>query len=150
MASLNQCNFIGRVGRDPETRYSQSGDAITNITLAVDDSYKDKSGAKVDKCEWVNVTFYRKLAEIAGEYLVKGSLVYVSGKIETRKYTDKNGVEKYSTSIIANSMQMLGSKQGNSDQRESFENNPSTANERSKARSSNASSSYDMDDDIPF
>lgn len=118
MASLNQCNFIGRVGRDPETRYSQSGDAITNITLAVDESYKDKSGSKVDKCEWVNVTFYRKLAEIAGEYLVKGSLVFVSGKIETRKYTDKNGVEKYSTSIIANSMQMLGSKQGNSEQSE--------------------------------
>jgi len=93
MSSLNQCNFIGRVGRDPETRYSTSGDAITNITLAVDDSYKNKSGEKVDKCEWVNVTFYQKLAEIAGKYLIKGSLVYVSGKIETRKYTDKNGVE---------------------------------------------------------
>lgn len=110
MASLNQCNFIGRVGRDPETRYSASGDAITNITLAVDDSYKDKNGEKVDKCEWVNVTFYRKLAEIAGSFLVKGSLVYVSGKIETRKYTDKAGIEKYSTSIIADKMQMLGSK----------------------------------------
>ncbi len=138
MASLNQCNFIGRVGRDPETRYSQSGDAITNITLAVDDSYKDKSGAKVDKCEWVNVTFYRELAEIAGEYLVKGRLVYVSGKIETRKYTDKNGVEKYSTSIIANSMQMLGSKQGNSEQ-----------SERTKTETQSGGFN-DMDDDIPF
>lgn len=138
MASLNQCNFIGRVGRDPETRYSQSGDAITNITLAVDDSYKDKSGVKVDKCEWVNVTFYRKLAEIAGEYLVKGSLVYVSGKIETRKYTDKNGVDKYSTSIIANSMQMLGSKQGNSEQ-----------SERTKTETQSGGFD-DMDDDIPF
>jgi len=138
MASLNQCNFIGRVGRDPETRYSQSGDAITNITLAVDDSYKDKSGSKVDKCEWVNVTFYRKLAEIAGEYLVKGSLVYVSGKIETRKYTDKNGVEKYSTSIIANSMQMLGSKQGNSDQ-----------SERTKTETKSGGFD-DMSDDIPW
>lgn len=138
MASLNQCNFIGRVGRDPETRYSQSGDAITNITLAVDESYKDKSGSKVDKCEWVNVTFYRKLAEIAGEYLVKGSLVYVSGKIETRKYTDKNGVEKYSTSIIANSMQMLGSKQGNSE--------PS---ERTKTEIQSGGFD-DLDSDIPF
>jgi len=138
MASLNQCNFIGRVGRDPETRYSTSGDAITNITLAVDDSYKDKSGAKVDKCEWVNVTFYRKLAEIAGEYLVKGSLVYVSGKIETRKYTDKNGVEKYSTSIVANSMQMLGSKQGNS-----------APIERTKTETQSGGFD-DMEDDIPF
>jgi len=138
MASLNQCNFIGRVGRDPETRYSQSGDAITNITLAVDDSYKDKSGSKVDKCEWVNVTFYRKLAEIAGEYLVKGSLVYVSGKIETRKYTDKNGVEKYSTSIIANSMQMLGSKQVNSEQ-----------SERTKTETQSGGF-VDMEDDIPW
>lgn len=138
MASLNQCNFIGRVGRDPETRYSQSGDAITNITLAVDESYKDKSGSKVDKCEWVNVTFYRKLAEIAGEYLVKGSLVYVSGKIETRKYTDKNGVEKYSTSIVANSMQMLGSKQGNSE--------PS---ERTKTETQSGGFD-DMSDDIPW
>jgi len=138
MASLNQCNFIGRVGRDPETRYSQSGDAITNITLAVDDSYKDKSGVKVDKCEWVNVTFYRRLAEIAGEYLVKGSLVYVSGKIETRKYTDKNGVEKYSTSIIANSMQMLGSKQVNSEQ-----------SERTKTETQSGGF-VDMEDDIPW
>ena len=138
MASLNQCNFIGRVGRDPETRYSQSGDAITNITLAVDESYKDKSGSKVDKCEWVNVTFYRKLAEIAGSFLVKGSLVYVSGKIETRKYTDKNGVEKYSTSIIANSMQMLGGKQGNSEQSE-------------RTRTETQSGGFDdLDSDIPF
>lgn len=138
MASLNQCNFIGRVGRDPETRYSTSGDPITNVSLAVDESYKDKSGSKVDKCEWVNVTFYRKLAEIAGEYLVKGSLVYVSGKIETRKYTDKNGVEKYSTSIIANSMQMLGSKQGNSDQSE-------------RTKTETQSGGFDDDSDsIPF
>ena len=138
MASLNQCNFIGRVGRDPETRYSSSGDAITNITLAVDDSYKNKSGDKVEKCEWVNVTFYRKLAEIAGEYLVKGSLVFISGKIETRKYTDKNGMEKYSTSIIANSMQMLGSKQGNSEPSE-------------RAKTETQSGGFDdMVDDIPF
>jgi single-strand DNA-binding protein len=137
MASLNQCNFIGRVGRDPETRYSKSGDAITNITLAVDESYKDKSGAKVEKCEWVNVTFYRKLTEIAGSFLVKGSLVYVSGKIETRKYTDKNGVEKYSTSIIANSMQMLGSKQGNSEPSE-------------RTKTATQSGGFDDSEDIPF
>lgn len=138
MTSVNQCNFIGRIGKDPETRYSTSGDAITNITLAVDDSYKNKSGEKVEKCEWVNVTFYRKLAEIAGEYLVKGSLVYVSGKMETRKYTDKNGVERYATNIIANDMKMLGSKQGNSYQ-----------SERTKTEAQSGGFD-DMDDDIPF
>jgi len=137
MASLNQCNFIGRVGRDPETRYSSSGDAITNITLAVDDSYKNKDGEKIDKCEWVNVTFYRKLAEIAGEYLVKGSLVFVSGKQETRKYTDKTGIEKYSTSIIADKMQMLGSKQGNSEPRE-------------RTKTETQSGGFDDMEDIPF
>lgn len=110
MSSLNQCNFIGRLGRDPETRYLTNGDAVTNITLAVDESYKDKSGNKIDKCEWVNITFYRKLAEIVGEYLIKGSLVYVSGKMQTRKFTDKNGIERYTTEIIANDMKMLSSK----------------------------------------
>lgn len=146
MASLNQCNFIGRVGRDPETRYSSSGDAITNIPLAVDDSYKNKSGEKVEKCEWVNITFYRKLAEIAGEYLVKGSLVYVSGKMETRKYTDRSGVEKYSTSIIANSMQMLGSK---SDRPESSSDDKPSSPDKSHSGKS-GSGFDDMDDDIPF
>ena len=115
MSSLNQCNFIGRLGRDPETRYLTNGDAVTNITLAVDESYKDKSGNKVDKCEWINVTFYRKLAEIVGQYLTKGSLIYVYGKMQTRKFTDKNGIERYTTEIIASDMKMLGSKQnGNS------------------------------------
>lgn len=137
MSSLNLCQFIGRVGKPPETRYSASGDAITNITLAVDDSYKDKNGEKVDKCEWVNVTFYRKLAEIAGEFLIKGNLVYVSGKIETRKYTDKNGVEKYSTSIIADKMQMLGGKTAAAD------------SERTKTTSQSGGFD-DMDDSIPF
>ena len=136
MASLNQCNFIGRVGKPPETRYSSSGDAITNITLAVDDSYKDKNGEKIDKCEWVNVTFYRKLAEISGQYLIKGSLVFISGKMETRKYTDKNGVEKYSTSIIANDMKMLGSKPADS--------------ERTKTTTPPGGGFDDMKDDIPF
>lgn len=143
MASLNQCNFIGRVGRDPETRYSSSGDAITNITLAVDDSYKNKSGEKVEKCEWVNITFYRKLAEISGEYLKKGSLIYVSGKMETRKYTDKAGIEKYATSIIASDMKMLGTKPSGS------ADSGNDAPERSSQQSTGTGFD-DMDDDIPF
>jgi single-strand DNA-binding protein len=138
MASLNSCNFIGRVGKPPETRYSASGDAITNITLAVDDSYKDKNGEKIDKCEWVNVTFYRKLADVASKYLIKGSLVFVSGKMETRKYTDKNGVEKYATSIIAHDMQMLGSK-------------PAESGQSNQANNSKAGSGFeDLDSDLPF
>jgi single-strand DNA-binding protein len=141
MASLNQCNFIGRVGKDPETRYSTSGDAITNIALAIDESYKNKSSReKVEKCEWVNVTFYRKLAEIAGEYLHKGSLIYVSGKMETRKYTDKNGVERYATNIIAHDMKMLSSKQGQSE---------SNNSERTKTETQSGGFD-DMDDDIPW
>ena len=141
MSSLNQCNFIGRLGRDPETRYLTNGDAVTNITLAVDESYKDKSGNKIDKCEWINVTFYRKLAEIVGEYLIKGSLVYVSGKMQTRKWTDKNGIERYTTEIIANDMKMLSSKQ-NANNKES---------DLTQQRSDNTDTGFDdMDDDIPF
>ena len=141
MSSLNQCNFIGRLGRDPETRYLTNGDAVTNITLAVDESYKDKSGNKVDKCEWINVTFYRKLAEIVGQYLIKGSLVYVSGKMQTRKWTDKNGIERYTTEIIASDMKMLSSKQ-NANNKES---------DLTQQRSDNTDTGFDdMDDDIPF
>lgn len=141
MSSLNQCNFIGRLGRDPETRYLTNGDAVTNITLAVDESYKDKSGNKVDKCEWINVTFYRKLAEIVGEYLIKGSLVYVSGKMQTRKFTDKDGIERYKTEIIASDMKMLSSKQ----------NANSNESDPAQQRSDNANTGFDnMDDDIPF
>ena len=141
MSSLNQCNFIGRLGRDPETRYLTNGDAVTNITLAVDESYKDKSGNKIDKCEWINVTFYRKLAEIVGEYLIKGSLVYVSGKMQTRKFTDKNGIERYKTEIIASDMKMLSSKQ-NANNKES---------DLTQQRSDNTDTGFDdMDDDIPF
>ncbi len=136
MSGLNQCNFIGCLGKDPESRFMKNGDAVTNITLAVDESYKDKStGNKVDKCEWVNVTFYRKLAEIVNEYLKKGSLIYVSGKIQTRKYTDKNGIERYTTEIIANDMKMLGG-------------NPGV--QQIKTSESNASGFENMEDDIPF
>ena len=138
MSSLNQCNFIGRIGRDPETRYMSNGDAVTNITLAVDESYKNKSGEKVEKCEWVSIVFYRKLSEIAGKYLKKGSLVFVSGKQETRKWTDKNGIERYTTQIIANQMRMLGGKKD------------STESNDSSDQKSSAGGFEDMEDDIPF
>lgn len=139
MSNLNLCQFIGRAGKDPVTRYSSSGDAITNITLAVDGSYKNKSGEKVDKCEWVNIVFYRKIAEIAGEYLKKGSLVYVSGRLETRKWQDKSGQDRYTTEIIATDMKMLGGK-------------PSDAQETRQAnKQQNTGTGFDdMEDDIPF
>lgn len=114
MASVNKAIIVGRLGKDPETRYMPNGDAVTNITLATSESWKDKNGEKQEKTEWHRVTFYRKLAEIAGEYLKKGSMVFVEGRLETRKWTDKEGVEKYTTEIIANEMQMLSSREGGS------------------------------------
>ena len=108
MASVNRVILIGNLGKDPESRYMSNGEAVTNITLATTDTWKDKNGEKQEKTEWHRVTFYRKLAEIAGEYLKKSSLVYIEGRLETRKWTDKQGIEKYTTEIIASDMQMLG------------------------------------------
>ena len=111
MASLNKAQIIGHLGRDPETRYAPSGAAVCNISLATTRSWKDKtSGEKVDETEWHRVVFYDRLAEIAGEYLKKGSMVYVEGRLKTRKWTDKEGVEKYTTEVIAEQMTMLGGR----------------------------------------
>jgi single-strand DNA-binding protein len=113
MASVNKVIIVGNLGRDPETRYMPSGDAITNIAVATTDKWKDKAtGEQKEATEWHRISFFGKLAEIAGQYLKKGSQVYIEGKLRTRKYTDKDGVEKYSTEIVADSMQMLGSRQG--------------------------------------
>jgi len=143
MASVNKVILIGNLGKDPETRYMPNGDAVTTITLATTDTWKDKNGDKQEKTEWHRVVFYRKLAEIAGEYLKKGRPVYVEGRFETRKWTDKQGIERYTTQIIADSMQMLGSKQGGSDQNDQ----PSTP---ARAGSGNTGGFDGMDDDIPF
>jgi single-strand DNA-binding protein len=112
MASVNKVILIGNLGRDPETRYMPDGGAITNISVATTDVWKDKQGEKQEKTEWHRVAFFGKLAEIAGEYLKKGSQVYVEGRLQTRKWQDKEGVDKYSTEIVADRMQMLGSRQG--------------------------------------
>jgi single-strand DNA-binding protein len=105
---VNKVILVGNLGNDPDVRYSQSGSAITTISVATSDSWTDKNGEKQDRTVWHRVKFFGKLAEIAGEYLKKGRQVYVEGALRTEKYTDKNGVEKYSTDIIANEMQMLG------------------------------------------
>ena len=112
MASVNKVILIGNLGRDPETRYMPDGGAVTNVSIATTESWKDKNGEKQEKTEWHRVAFFGKLAEIAGEYLKKGSQVYVEGRLQTRKWQDKDGQDKYTTEIIADRMQMLGSRQG--------------------------------------
>ena len=110
---INKVILVGNLGADPETRYTQSGGAITSIRIATSESWKDKqTGENQERTEWHRVKFFGKLAEIAGEYLRKGSQVYVEGALRTDKYTDKDGIERFSTDIIANEMQMLGGRPG--------------------------------------
>jgi single-strand DNA-binding protein len=113
MASLNKVILIGNLGKDPETRYAPSGDAICNITVATSETWKDKtSGEKKEQTEWHRVVFFGRLAEIAAQYLRKGSQVYVEGRLQTRKWQDKDGQDRYTTEIRADEMKMLGSRQG--------------------------------------
>ena len=112
MASVNKAIIVGHLGRDPEVRYRDSGDAVANLSIATSETWKDKSGEKQEKTEWHRVVFFGKTAEVAEKYLSKGSLVFVEGRIQTRKWTDKDGVEKYSTEIVGDRMQMLGGKGG--------------------------------------
>lgn len=112
MASVNKVILLGNLGRDPEVRYMPSGDPIANVTIATSSRYKNKAGEMVDETEWHRVTFFGRLAEIASQYLKKGNPVYVEGRIKTRKYTDKDGIEKYATDIIASEMQLLGGREG--------------------------------------
>ncbi|MGI4848278.1 MAG: single-stranded DNA-binding protein [Janthinobacterium lividum] len=164
MASVNKVIIVGNLGRDPETRYMPSGDAMTTIAVATTDSWKDKTtGEKKEQTEWHRITFFGKLAEIAGQYLKKGSQVYVEGSLRTRKYTDKDGVEKYATDIKADSMQMLGSRQGmgggaggGMDDGYSQSAPPSRPAQNSgggnapRQAAKPAPNFSDMDDDIPF
>jgi single-strand DNA-binding protein len=166
MASVNKVIIVGNLGADPETRYLPSGDAVTNIRVATTDRYKDKAtGEMRESTEWHNISFFSKLAEIAGQYLRKGSQVYVEGSLRTRKYIDKNGVEKYATDIRADSMQMLGSRQGMggpsddggggggyAPRQSAPAARPASAPaQRPAAAPKPAASSFDdMDDDIPF
>ncbi len=113
MASVNKVIIVGNLGKDPETRYAPNGDAICNITVATTDTWKDKqTGEKKEQTEWHRVSFFGRLAEIAGQYLRKGSAVYVEGSLRTRKWQDKEGQDRYTTEIRADSMQLLGDRQG--------------------------------------
>ena len=145
MASLNLCQFIGNVGKI-ESRFMTNGDQVVNLSLACNESYKDKSGDKQERTEWVNVTIYGKLAEISDKYVQKGKQIYISGRMQTRKWTDKNGVERYTTDIIASDMKMLGNR-GNG----SSESNESHATPSNSGSKSHGPTGFDdMDDDIPF
>jgi single-strand DNA-binding protein len=141
---VNKVILVGNLGKDPEVKYMASGDAVCNATLATSDSWKDKqTGEQKERTEWHNLTFYRRLAEIAGEYLKKGSQIYVEGKLQTRKWQDKSGNDRYTTDIIVNEMQMLGSRTGG--------NARPTASQPSSAPSAPAQpAADDFDDDIPF
>jgi single-strand DNA-binding protein len=157
MASVNKVILIGNLGRDPEVRYAPSGSAICNVTLATSRQWKDKtSGEKQEETEWHRVVFYDRLAEIAGEYLKKGRPVYVEGRLKTRKWTDKDGVEKYTTEIVADQMQLLGSREGMGDGGGEgggggMRSAPAARPAASKPAAQKSSTGFDdMDDDIPF
>lgn len=144
MSSVNKVIIIGNLGRDPETRSFPNGDQVTNVTIATTDRYKDKtSGETKEITEWHRVSFFGRLAEVAAQYLRKGSQCYVEGSLRTRKWTDKDGVEKYSTEIRADQMQMLGQRQGGEQQAA-----PRQAPASAPAKA--AAGFDDLDDDIPF
>jgi len=167
MASVNKVILVGNLGRDPEVRYMPNGEAVANFSIATTDTWKDKSGVKQEKTEWHNIVMYRRLAEIAGEYLKKGRPVYVEGRLQTRKW-EKDGVTRYTTEIVVDEMQMLGS--GRDGGSASFDGETSqgggmddysqaTPRQTSQAKPSatpaagtpaGGSNFDDFDDDIPF
>lgn len=159
MASVNKVIVLGNLGRDPETRYTADGAAITNITVATSDRWKDKaSGEMKEQTEWHRIVFFGRQAEIAGEYLRKGRPVYVEGRLRTRKWQDKDGQDRYTTEIVADNMQLLGSREGmggGSDFEGGGEESaprsaPSRPAASRPAASKPAAQIADMDDDIPF
>ena len=144
--SVNKVILIGRLGRDPEVRYMPNGEAVANFSIATSEQWKDKSGAKQEKTEWHNITMYRRLAEIAGDYLRKGQEVYIEGKIQSRKYTGKDGVERTAYEIIASEMKMIGGKGDSSSSAVQDEPKPQPV-QREQA---SAPIVDDLSDDVPF
>jgi single-strand DNA-binding protein len=162
MASVNKVILLGNLGRDPETRYTTGGDAVTNLNIATSEQWKDKSGEKQERTEWHRVVLFGRQAEIAGEYLKKGRSVYIEGRLQTRKYTDKDGVEKYSTEIVGDRMQLIGgSREGGGGGDVEFGSSAATPSRRETAGPGAAGAGGgkggaakknvdDFDDDIPF
>lgn len=148
--SVNKAILVGRLGKDVETKFMTTGDAVANASLATSEQWKDKNGEKQEKTEWHNLVFYRRLAEIAGEYLRKGALIYVEGRIQTRKYQDKEGHDRYITEIVVNEMRMLGSKSDNQ-----TESRPAPAPSDSSSMPQQTGPQpgnpfANFDDDVPF
>jgi len=147
---VNKVILIGNLGRDPEIRYMPNGQAVANITIATSESWKDKNtGEQQEKTEWHRVVFFRRLAEIAGEYLKKGSKVYIEGKLQTRKWQDNQGQDRYTTEILANEMQMLDSRGGSNNfggdmPQDTGYNEPQSSPQAAPVAAG------DFDDDIPF
>jgi single-strand DNA-binding protein len=145
---INKVILVGNLGQDPETRYMPSGKAVTNLRLATSDSWKDKqTGEQREQTEWHSIVMYDRLAEIAAEYLRKGSQIYVEGRLKTRKWQDKEGKDRYTTEIIANEMQMLGSRAGD---RAGAESRSEPRAAPSQERSVQPAAAGEFDDDIPF
>lgn len=149
MASVNKVILIGNCGKDPEVRFMPNGEAVCNFSIATTSNWKDKSGAKQEKTEWHNIVIYRKLAEIAGEYLKKGKPVYLEGSLQTRKWT-KDGVDRYSTEVICDTMQLLGSRDSANDSGDT--NAPAIPNRQPQGQAvADKSGDFDdFEDDIPF
>ena len=145
--TVNKVTLIGRLGRDPETRYMPNGEAVCNFSIATDESWKDQQGQKQTRTEWHAVTLYRRLAEIAGQYLKKGSQVYLEGKIQSRKYTGKDGIERTAFEIIASEMKMLDSKSSGGAEQHTPAPTPQPAHRQAPPQ---AVPQDDIDDDVPF
>lgn len=145
---LNKVILIGRLGKDPETRLMPNGEAVCNFSVATSEAWNDRNGQRQERVEWHNITMYRRLAEIAGQYLKKGSQVYLEGKIQSRKYTDKNGVERTAYDIIVNEMKMLGG--GNDGQQAQQAQGEAPTPPRRQAPAAPAAPVEDIDDDVPF
>jgi len=153
---INKVILVGNIGKDPEVRYTASGSAITNISIATSESWRDKtSGEQQERTEWHKVVFFNRLAEIAGEYLKKGSQVYVEGSLRTRKWQDQSGQDRYTTEIVANEMQMLGSRGGSEGMdrpaqgKKGFRDSPPSGQGASEAPPFDESDGF-AEDDIPF
>ena len=155
MPSVNKVILLGNLGRDPELRFMPNGDAVCNFSIATTDSWKDKAGEKQERTEWHNIVMYRKLAEIAGEYLKKGSSIYVEGRLQTRKWQTKEGQDRYTTEVIADSMQMLGGRsnasQSDKSPDENFSQGSSPVKNQTNTSNESSPTSFDeFEDDIPF
>ena len=148
--SVNKVILLGNLGGDPEVRYMPNGEAVANFSIATSENWKDKNGERVTKTEWHNITLYRRLAEIAGEYLTKGSQVYIEGKIQSRKYTGKDGVERTAYGIIGSELKMVGSRTNTPQADDEVAAPPEPPKKKEIGQSQSINPISDFDDDIPF